>query len=271
MIDDVGPGWLFVPGDRPERYEKAIAASDLAIIDLEDAVRSEAKDKARGLLQDSGIAPERICVRVNSFGTEHVEKDLEVVRSLGIPRVMIPMAEADQPFDSLAGLEVVALIETARGVIESARIAAEPMVVGLALGSVDLEVDLRMRRAINETNAGTVPSDPIHYARMRLLYSARAYGRAVIDSARPSVDDICALRREADSAKTHGFDGKLAIHPRQVEAIREGFAPSLEEVEWARNVLAESRARKEGAFVLDGELIDAVVVRRAEYLTRNSD
>lgn len=266
-IRAVGPGWLFVPADRPERYGKAIAASGLAIIDLEDAVRPEDKDKARELLLSSVIDPERVCVRINGFGTPHVDSDLDAVRELGVTRVMVPMAEADHPFGSLTGLEVIALIETARGVIEADRIAAHQQVGALALGSADLALNLRTR----STENSTVPdSDPLAYARTRILFAARAYGLSAIDSVPTTVDDDSGLRGEADSAAAQGFDGKLAIHPRQVGLIRSAFAPRAEDLDWAQSVISEARSRSTGAFVFDGELIDEVIIRRAEMLLSHS-
>lgn len=262
-VTAAGPGWLFVPADRPERYAKAIEASDLAIIDLEDAVRPADKDTARELLLSSALDPERVCVRVNGFGTTHVDSDLDAVRERGITRVMVPMAEADHPFESLTGLEVIALIETARGVIEADRIAAHQQVGALALGSADLALNLRTRSAENST----VPaSDPLAYARTRILYAARAYGLPVIDSVHTTVDDDSGLRGEADAAAAQGFDGKLAIHPRQIDPIRSAFAPRAEELDWAQSVMSEARSRSTGAFVLDGELVDEVIIRRAEML-----
>lgn len=262
-VTAAGPGWLFVPADRPERYSKAIAAADLTIIDLEDAVRPEDKDSARELLLSSPLDPERVCVRINGFGTTHAAPDLEAVRERGITRVMIPMAEADHPFESLTGLEVIALIETARGVIEVDWIAAHQQVGALALGSADLALSLRTR----STEKSTVPaSDPLAYARTRILYAARAYGRLVIDSVHTAVDDDSGLRGEADAAAAQGFDGKLAIHPRQIDPIRTAFAATAQDLDWARSVMSEARSRSTGAFVHDGGLVDEVIIRRAEML-----
>lgn len=261
-----GPGWLFVPADRPERYAKAVAGSDQAIIDLEDAVRDEAKGAAREMLRSSAVDPAQVCVRINGFGTPYFEKDLEAVSALGISRVMVPMAVADQPFGALEGFDVIALIETARGVVEADRVAAHPQVRGLALGSADLGLSLRTRRRAASALSG---SGPIDLARMRILYAGRANECLVIDSALAAVSDEVGLSGEAEAACAHGFDGKLAIHPRQVEIIRSAFAPTHRETEWAEAVVAAARTREEGAFVLHGELVDEVVVRRAESLLRS--
>nr|WP_245162050.1 CoA ester lyase [Brevibacterium marinum] len=261
-----GPAWLFVPGDQPERFAKAVAAADLAIIDLEDAVRAEDKAGAREALAAAELLdPRQICVRINGFGTDHIEADLALVRALGIGTVMLPMAESDQPFDSLDGLTVIALVETARGVMEAAHIAAHPHVSALALGSADLQLDLRGR---SRPDSHARFDDLLGFARAQLLFAARAADIAVIDSVHIALDDAPGLAREAAVAAIYGFDGKLAIHPTQVQAVRTAFAPTPDELGWARTVVAEARSRSEGAFALDGELIDEVVIRRAEMLLR---
>lgn len=263
MISAVGPGWLFVPADRPERFSKAIAAADVAVIDLEDAIRPDDKARARQMLREAELDPQGVCIRINGFGTDHVDKDLALARELGITTIMVPMAEADQPFASLEGFHVIALIETARGVLETERIAAYSCVDALALGSVDLQLDLGAR---DVENSAELLDDLLLFARTKILFAGRAHGAVVIDSVRPTVNDEPGLRKEATSAAAYGFDGKLAIHPRQVDTIRSSFAPGQREMNWARSVVSEAKSRTDGAFVLDGELIDEVVIRRAKRL-----
>ena len=259
--DVLGPGWLFVPADRPERFEKAAAVSDQMVIDLEDGVREADKENARRLLRRSESVPRRACLRINGLSTAHAERDLELARELGFDSVMVPMAESHQPFSRLADFCVVALVETARGVIESDRIAAHPNVNALALGTADLQSDLGAR---DTTGTAGVFEDLLAYARATLLFAGRAHHIPVIDSVHATVADDAGLRRAAAIASAYGMDGKLAIHPKQIEIIRSEFAPSKSEVAWAAAVVSEAESRAAGAFVLDGELVDEVIIRRAE-------
>lgn len=258
-----GPGWLFVPADRPERFAKATAVSDQVIIDLEDGVREADKEKARGLLRRSDLSPARACLRINGLSTAHADRDLELARELGFGSVMVPMAEAHQPFSQLADFCVIALIETARGVVDADRIASNPNVDALALGTADLQLDLGAR-----SRAGTagVFEDLLAYARATLLFAGRAHHVPVIDSVHSTVADDAGLRRAAAIASAYGMDGKLAIHPKQIETIRSEFTPSESEVAWATRLLSEAESRAAGAFVFDGELIDEVIIRKAKRL-----
>jgi citrate lyase subunit beta/citryl-CoA lyase len=259
--DVLGPGWLFVPADRPERFEKAAAGSDQMVIDLEDGVREADKEKARSLLRRSESVPRRACLRINGLSTAHADRDLELAREMGFRSVMVPMAESHQPFTQLADFSVVALVETARGVVESDRIAAHPNVNALALGTADLQLDLGAR---DTKGTAGVFEDLLAFARATLLFAGRAHHVPVIDSVHATVADDAGLRRAAAVASAYGMDGKLAIHPRQIEIIRGEFAPSESEVAWAAAVVSEAESRAAGAFVLDGELVDEVIIRRAE-------
>ncbi|UVI36321.1 HpcH/HpaI aldolase/citrate lyase family protein [Brevibacterium spongiae] len=258
-----GPGWLFVPADRPERFAKAAAVSDQVVIDLEDGVRKADKGKARSLLRRSGFSPVRACLRINGLSTAHAEQDLELAREMGFGSIMVPMAESHQPFSQLADFSVIALVETARGVVDSDRIAAHPDVDALALGTADLQLDLGAH-----ATAGTagVFEDLLAYARATLLFAGRAHHLPVIDSVHTTVADYAGLRRAAAVASAYGMDGKLAIHPKQIEIIRTEFTPSESEVAWASAVVSEAESRAAGAFVLDGEIIDEVIIRKAERL-----
>lgn len=135
--------------------------------------------------------------------------------------VMVPMAETDQPFDALAGFHVVALVETARGVIDAQHMTAHPEVDALALRSADLQLDL----GSHETDDGAgVFEDLPAFARANLLIAGRAHGVPVIDSVHPGVNDDECVRRAAAVASAYGLDDKLAIHPKQIDIIRSAFA-----------------------------------------------
>lgn len=261
---------LFVPADRPERFAKAAAAGpDLVILDLEDAVRPEAKTAARenirAFLRDGGGETARFAARVNAAGTEWCEEDLSLLSEPGLAAIMPPKAESAEFPSRLAalapeGTAVLPLVETALGVWNALEIARAPKVTQLAFGSVDFQLD-----------AGIGDEDPeraMLYARSRLvLASAAAEIGAPIDGVTIDLDDPKQIAADVARARALGFGGKLCIHPRQIAAVHAGFAPSEEEVELAREIVAAADAvGAAGAIRLKGKLIDRPVAERARTL-----
>lgn len=256
--------WLFVPGDRPERFDKAVAARpDVVVIDLEDGVGAEQKQAARRaavrwLAETDTLA----AVRINSAGPD-LDADL---RSLGgVPRmVMVPKAEQpDVLVETLEGLGedslVVALIETARGVLNASAIAAAPGVVRLAFGGFDLGAQLGV--------------DPAHAPAMAasrgalVLASAAAGLAAPVDAISGGLRDLPEVTRDAREARALGFGGKLCIHPAQVPVAARAFQPSVEEVEWAQRII---RSQGSAVGVVRGELVDKPVLLRARRLLQEA-
>ena len=146
----MGPALLFCPADRPERYQKAAERSDAVIVDLEDAVAPADKQRARGaILAQLGSAgdvpeldPSRTIIRINPAGTEEFEKDLHCLKHTPYRHVMLAKAESAAQLKELEGYSVIALCETAAGIVNAAAIAAEPNVVGLMWGAEDLLASL---------------------------------------------------------------------------------------------------------------------------------
>lgn len=254
--------WLFVPGDRPERFAKAAAAgADLVVLDLEDAVAPGVKDTARADVADWLDRAEVLCaVRVNATAPL-LDADLADLAALAgsAPRlVMLPKAEdpalvADVVARLPRGSRVVALVETARGVLTAPAVAAVPGVERLAFGSFDLAAELGV--------------DPDHgpamaTARGALVLASAAAGLAApVDGVTGAVDDAQRLAADVATSRALGFAAKLCIHPRQVPAVAEAFAPSADERAWAERVLAG--AGDNGVAVVDGRMIDKPVVDRA--------
>ena len=255
---------LFVPGDRPERFDRAIASgADGIVIDLEDAVQPDAKDNARAniatWLQQGGKA----VVRINAIGTVWHEDDMALLASPGISAVMLPMVEdASKLADFIAALPtplpVIALIETARGLWGLGDLVAVKGISRLGFGSIDFQLDT----GIEDEDQGLL------YARSRVvLASAMAGLQPPFDGVCVDLDGDEALIRDTARAKGLGFGGKLCIHPRQVAVVNTGFAPTAAELDWAKRVVAVSNAEgAKGAIRLDGKLIDAPVVSRARRL-----
>lgn len=252
--------FLFVPGHRPERFDKAAAAgADAVIIDLEDAVAAADKETARrnaaGWLAGGGIA----IVRVNAPGTPWYEDDLALVTAHGCP-VMLPKAEDPGPVARIAGsCPVIPLIETAAGVERAAQVCRAPGVVRAAFGSVDLATELGVRH-----------DDPpaLCFARSALVLASAAAGIAApVDGVTTALEDPESLAQDLRHARRLGFGGKLCIHPKQLLAVRAGFAPTQEEVNWARRVLAAGEA----VSAVDGTMVDRPVRERARRLLGAAD
>lgn len=249
---------LFVPGDRPERFAKAAASgADAVILDLEDAVAPAHKDQARAAL--SGLPSSvPVIIRINAVGTLWHDADLLALRGLAIAAVMLPKAEdvaaVAAVADALAGqTPIIALIESARGLSEARRIAAIPRVVRLGFGSVDFCADLGMEHL----------REALLPARVELVLASRLAGIAApIDGVTTRIDDTALVREDASHARALGMSGKLCIHPRQVGEIRRAFAPTEDEMDWARRVLATG----DGAVAVDGSMVDEPIRLRARKI-----
>lgn len=261
---------LFVPGDRPDRFAKAGASdADAIVLDLEDAVAPDAKPQARehvgGWLRGHAAAHVTAVVRINAAGTDAHEDDVAAARRLGRP-VMLPKAEdpahITRVVRELGGtVPLVALIETAAGVLRAPEICAVPGVVRIAFGSVDLAAQLGVAHTDREA---------MRHARATLVLASAAAGLAPpVDGVTTAVDDPDAVRSDAAYARRLGLAGKLCVHPRQVPAVHEAFAPTREELRWAREVVASA---SDGAVtVLDGAMVDKPVVDRARRLLAAAD
>lgn len=262
-----GPALLFCPADRPDRYAKAAAAADAVILDLEDAVAPADKPRARAALAAADLDPERTVVRVNPASTDDFPRDLAALGATPVRTVMLAKTEATAHLDALAGFRVIALCETALGIVRAAEIAAHPAVVGMMWGAEDLIASMAGRTS-------RLPDgryrDVAREARSRVLLAARAFGRDAIDAVHIDIADLAGLRAEAEDAAASGFQATACIHPTQVAAIRAAYAPGAEERAWAGRVLAEAR-RQPGVFRFEGRMIDEPILRQARTLWGDGD
>ncbi|MCV7255006.1 CoA ester lyase [Mycobacterium hackensackense] len=260
MLDNVGPAWIFCPADRPERFAKAAASADIVILDLEDGAGD--KPTAREAVVNTPLDPARTVVRINPHGSEDQRLDLEALKRTGYTTVMLPKCEAAEQVSALAPLDVVLIIETPLGALKVTETAAVPNTVGVMWGAEDLFGSLG--GTANRFPDGTYRGVADH-VRSQSLLAAKAFGKLALDSVYIDIKDLDGLRRETDDAVAVGFDIKVALHPNQVPVIRDGYAPSVEQVDWARQVLAAA-ADQRGAFAFDGTMVDAPVLRRAERI-----
>jgi citrate lyase subunit beta / citryl-CoA lyase len=262
-----GPALLFCPADRPDRYAKALAAADAAILDLEDGVGAEDKDAARAALAASDLDPARVIVRVNATGTPEHAADIAALLGTRYRMVMLPKTETRAQLDGLgADWRVVALCETALGIVNAAEVAAAPNVIAVMWGAEDLIASMRGRTS--RFPDGRYRDVALH-ARSAVLLAASAYGKPAIDSVYVNIPDLDGLAAEAEDAAASGFTLKGCVHPSQVAVVRKAFQADEAQIAWARRVLAAARdpgARDKGAIKVDGQMIDAPLIRQAEAI-----
>ena len=273
---------LVVPAAPAAKLAKgATLAADEIVIDLEDAVVPAVKDEARDAVADALAgewAAESVAVRVNAIGSPWCHLDLAALAASGrdaltavLPKVEHPddLAFADRLLDGAeaaagraAPVRLLALIETAAGLAAATEIArASERLDGLILGYADLAASL-----------GRSGAQDWRYAQETVLVAARAAGIQAIDGPHLGIRDDDEFRAGVAHARTLGFDGKWAIHPAQLDALREAFTPTDDEVADAREVLAAlDRAAAEGAgAVADGDrmLDEALALSARRVLAR---
>jgi citrate lyase subunit beta/citryl-CoA lyase len=272
---------LFVPGSRPELFAKALASeADALSIDLEDAVQESRKAEARATVRGfvRSLPTDKlktIVVRVNGIGAAHFEADLEAIVWPGLDMVNLPKPESADDVRAAAAaiaryengrgiqrpIGLLANIESPRGLRLAAEIAtADPRVVGLQLGFGDLLEPL----GIDRYNAAAILQ-----FQLAVRIAAGEAGIWACDSAFAAVKDPEGYRREAEAARRLGYLGKSCIHPSQIAIANEVFRPSDQEIADALRVLEASRAaeaKAAGVYLVDGKMIDAPFVRRAEAI-----
>ncbi len=248
---------LYVPGDRPDRFDKAVATgADLVILDLEDAVAPDRKAFARDAVTSWLANAATDCVLQVRV---HSADDLAALRDVSGFEVRLPKVSAaarvDEVAAALPGVPVTALVESALGVEHAAEIAAHPAVTRLGLGESDLASEL-----------GTRADAVLDHARVRLLYAALAADLpAPMLSAYPAIRDLAGLRADTERGRSLGWVGRVAVHPSQLPVIADVFRPSAAETDWARSVLAAG-AHGGVTTLPDGEMVDAAMLGRARAI-----
>ncbi|USQ81230.1 CoA ester lyase [Ornithinimicrobium faecis] len=258
--------FLFVPGTRPDRFERARdSGADAIIVDLEDAVEPAAKDTARSHAASWLQTAERSIVRINAADSPWFTADLEALRTLDPQVVLLPKVESPtditQVTDALTpGTSVIACIETALGLHRVCSVLDEAPVTRLALGNMDLARDL-----------GVSPNDGplLDQAGVILVLESRAHGLPQpVTGVTASLTDTDAVTRDAAHAAGLGFGGKVCIHPAQVAAAAAGFAPTATDVAWAQRILAADDGS--GVAQVDGQMVDKPVTDRAIAILRRA-
>lgn len=258
--------WLYVPGDRPDRFDKAVdSGADAIVLDLEDAVVAGRKEYARAAVaefvtQAHGLP---VFVRVNELGGPEFFADIDAVgKARGLAGLRLPKVESAAQVIRVAGLvgaQLHCLVESAIGLEMAYRIAsAHPSVAGVALGEADLRSDL-----------GVIDDEGLRWARGRIVIAARAAGLpAPPMSVYPDLSDVEGLRASCAAGRRMGFLGRAALHPKQLPVILEGFRPTADELERSRELLAavaEATERESGVSVLpDGRFADRAMIAAAQ-------
>jgi citrate lyase subunit beta/citryl-CoA lyase len=262
---DAGPALLFCPADRPERFAKAAERADGIILDLEDAVSAGAKTAARGYLIDAHLDPARVIVRVNPVTTGDFLADIATLSQTDFRTIMVAKAESAKRIARIdPRYQVIALCETAKGVVAAEKLAGLDNVVALMWGAEDLVASLGGTASRRKKGAYR---DVARYARSRVLLAAGAEGKAAIDAVHLDIADERGLRREASDAAASGFAASACIHPTQVEVIRRAYRPTADRLTWAEGVLAAA-AGERGVFRYRGQMVDEPVLRHARAVVR---
>lgn len=282
---------MFVPGAEPRKLERAReSGADTLLLDLEDAVvperKTEAREQVAAVLRAGGFGNSEVAVRVNAPGTAELDRDLEAVVGAGARLLMLPksqnadeIARVVESFRRFEGgrpaaeeVKLLLLVESPVGIIQAVTIGrATPRTEALCFGHADFS--LAMGLVDFDASKGIV-----YHARCALVIAAKACGVTPIDTVHLAVKDEAAFREDAEIGLRLGFEGKLCIHPRQVEIVNEVYTPRPEQIDYALRVVeAWERARAEGrgVFTLDGQMIDAPLVevqqRILERARRASD
>lgn len=255
--------YLFVPGNRPLRFPKAVASdADVVIVDLEDAVPPPEKSQARAAVRDWLSPVHPVWIRVNAAQTEWHEQDLQLCALPGVAGIVLPKAEDVFSIQRAAqtvgdSLKIGALIETALGFRNAAALSECGLIHRLLFGSIDFQTDLGIRGDDEE----------LLYFRSELVLVSRLAG------IQPPVDGITAdlgsdeqLRGDAQRARRLGFGGKLCIHPDQVRVVNACFLPDAQEQAWAHRVRAAMEQSDGSAVSVDGKMVDRPIALQAERI-----
>jgi len=255
--------YLFVPGSRPDRFAKACAAgADAVVIDLEDSVAAADKATARAAIAAWLTPAQPVFVRVNVANSEFFRDDLKLGGKPGIAGVLLPKAERIEDIHIVAehfgaAVPLLLQIETAQGFRNAPAMAGAKCVQRLLFGSIDFQLDLGM----------AAEEDELLYLRSQIVLVSRLAGiQSPVDGVTTDINSPERVRADTLRARRLGFGGKMCIHPKQVPVVNECFAPTGEEVSWAKRVVDASAKVHGEATSVDGQMVDRPVLARAEKI-----
>lgn len=280
MINEslVRRSWLFCPANHSRRLEKALAsAAHAVILDLEDAVAESEKGEARVALSQGLSVADRpgLYVRINALGTAHAFADIEAAAVAGVEGIILPKAEAACDVEILdwllqqmerkrclrpGAIGILPLIESAKGFENLLAISrASPRIRQLTFGAADFTTDLRLNWSDDERELASF--------RASLVLASRQAGLLPpIDTPWIRIADRDGMVASAHRSRDHGFDGKLCIHPDQIDIVNEAYAPSMADIEKARQIVEAFEAAGSAVIKFDSKMIDYPIVEAARRL-----
>ena len=266
---------LYIPGSKPRALEKARGLPvDAIIFDREDAVAVEEKEKARDTLSaalaQGGYGDRVRIVRINGLDTAWGAADARAAAAMDCDAVLLPKVESAAQLDALAALvgdtPLWAMMETPRGMLNAAEIAAHPQLRGMVMGTNDLAKELQTRFRPDRL--------PMMAGLGLCLLAAKAEGVIIVDGVFNAFKDEDGHRAECDQGRDMGFDGKTIIHPAQIGVANTAFAPSEAEIDLARRQIAafqEVEASGQGVAVVDGKIVENLHVVTAREILAKAD
>ncbi len=267
MSFDFAPALLFCPADRRDRYDKAAHRSPVVILDLEDAVAPADKPAAREALGAHPLDPASTIVRVNAASSAEFAADVAALERTNYRTVMLAKASSPHQLRALDGYGVIALCETAEGVLAAPALAAHESVIALMWGAEDLVASLG---GTSSRDRHGKYRDVARHARSAVLLAAAAHGKAAIDAVYVDIGDVEGLAEEAQDASASGFAASACIHPSQVDTILKAYVPTEQEFAWAQSVIAAA-SNEHGVFRFEGMMVDEPVLRHAASILRRAD
>ncbi len=266
---------LYIPGSKPRALDKARSLPvDAIIFDLEDAVSADAKEEARttlaAALAEGGYGARVKIVRINGLETEWGRADAAAVATMDCDAILLPKVDTPADLDALAAitgdLPLWAMMETPRGMLNAAAIAAHPKLQGMVMGTNDLAKDLQTRFRPDRL--------PLMAGLGLCLLAAKAEGVIITDGVYNAFKDAEGLQVECEQGRDMGFDGKTLIHPAQVDVANAAFAPSEAEIDLSRRQIAafeEAEAAGQGVAVVDGKIVENLHVATAREILAKAD
>jgi (3S)-malyl-CoA thioesterase len=266
---------LYIPGSKPRALDKARTLPvDAIIFDLEDAVSVEEKENARKTLADAlaagGYGARMKIVRINGLDTAWGHADAEAAARMGCDAILLPKVSSPADLDALAEITgdvpLWAMMETPRGMLNAAEIAAHPRLQGMVMGTNDLAKDMQTRFRADRL--------PLMSGLGLCVLAAKAEGKIIVDGVFNAFKDTEGLAAECAQGRDMGFDGKTLIHPAQVDVTNEAFAPSAAEMDLARRQIAafeEAEASGQGVAVVDGKIVENLHVVTAREILAKAD
>ncbi|UWQ42210.1 CoA ester lyase [Leisingera aquaemixtae] len=266
---------LYIPGSKPRALEKAKTLPvDAVIFDLEDAVSVDEKPNARATLahalEAGGFGARMKIVRINGLDTEWGREDAVAAARMDCDAILLPKVNAPADLDALAeitgDIPLWAMMETPRGMLNAAAIAAHPKLQGMVMGTNDLAKELQTRYRPDRL--------PMMAGLGLCLLAAKAEGLVIVDGVYNAFKDVEGLAAECAQGRDMGFDGKTLIHPAQVEVANAAFAPTEREIDTSRRQIAafeEAQAAGQGVAVVDGKIVENLHVATAREILAKAD